>query len=277
MEGVGNAWADRVPLDVARLRERVASEIAESGFAYVAGFPGGRTGESVLEFARSLGPLWAAPGASVGTPLIESRPASQASALAPFDRPEAIGWHGDFSTHASRPQLTVAYVARADPRGPPHGSWRAASCDSILAWLNASAKGRDVVASLVSVAIPYGFGTERAPSFFRPLEHRGPAPGRLGLRFYGRTMRDGARLVQGHVPEHLETAIRAVEEAADEVGTVLPAHAGALLITDNWHSVHDRLAQTVDPNLPLRRSLLCFVSRLAVPQPEEPGAVPGHG
>jgi hypothetical protein len=53
-----------------------------------------------------------------------------------------------------------------------------------------------------------------------------------------------------------------VEAAADTVGIVLPAPAGALLVTDNWHCLHDRLAQTVDSDLPLRRSVLCFVEAL---------------
>jgi hypothetical protein len=74
-------------------------------------------------------------------------------------------------------------------------------------------------------------------------------------------MRDGARLVHGFVPDDTETAIRAVEVAADEVGVVLPTSEGALLVTDNWQCLHDRLAQSVDLEVPLRRALLCFVEQ----------------
>jgi hypothetical protein len=75
-------------------------------------------------------------------------------------------------------------------------------------------------------------------------------------------MRDGARLVHGVVPDEIEHAIRSVETAADEIGIVLPALAGSLLVTDNWHCLHDRLAQTVEHDLPLRRSILCFVETM---------------
>jgi hypothetical protein len=67
---------------------------------------------------------------------------------------------------------------------------------------------------------------------------------------------------RGLVGLDIERAIRAVEAAADEVGHVLAAPAGALLVTDNWHALHDRLPQCVEPGLPLRRSLLCFVETL---------------
>ena len=101
--------------------------------------------------------------------------------------------------------------------------------------------------------------------FFRVIERRGPLPTRLGLRFYGRALRDGARLAYGMVPGRVEHVIAAVEAAADRVGRTLAAPAGALLVTDNWHSLHDRLPQSVDLDVPRRRSLICFVGVLHEP------------
>jgi hypothetical protein len=193
---------------------------------------------------------------------IETRPSEDARCDEPFNRPEAIGWHNDFSTHARRPSLTLAYVERADPHGPGHGAWRVAPCDRVLERLSATSDGRGVARFLAETPLPYSFTGEGEPSFFRALQRRAFPPGRFGFRFYGRAMRDGARLLHGVVPDEIEHAIQAVETAADEVGIVLPALTGSLLVTDNWHCLHDRLAQTVESAQPLRRSLLCFVEAM---------------
>jgi hypothetical protein len=159
--------------------------------------------------------------------------------------------------------VSLAYLAHPDPRGPEHGAWRVASGDLVIAHLRATPGGRDVLAFLLGTDLPYSFTGDGAPSYFRAIEPRGAPLGRLGLRFYGRAMRDGARLAHGAVPAEIEHAIRAVETAADQVGHVLAAPAGALLVTDNWHALHDRLPQSVDTGQPLRRSLLCFVEALS--------------
>jgi hypothetical protein len=243
------------PLDII---SAVRQALATQGFYYEPAFSA--TPARVLELARALGPFYVPPDVDPDQPFIETQPAADASYFAPFDRAEGIGWHNDFSTHAERPAVSLAYLDRADPCGLHYGAWRIASCDLVLEHLNAVPEGREVVQFLRNTDLPYSFAPEGDPSFFRAVECRGPAAGRLGLRFYGRAIRDGARLAYGRIPAEIEHAVASVEVAADHVGHVLAAPAGALLAADNWHSLHDRLAQSVDPTLPLRRSLLCFVS-----------------
>ena len=72
-------------------------------------------------------------------------------------------------------------------------------------------------------------------------------------------MRAGSVAAYGRVPSRLEETILAVEDAADAEAVTLPAGRGSLLIVDNWHCLHDRLPQSVDLDLPLRRAILCFV------------------
>ena len=250
----------------------VRAALASQRYAYLPAFSPDPTGLPLLVLARALGPLYVPPNVDPAHPFLETSPSADAVDLAPFDRPEAIGWHNDFSTHSERPALSLAYLARPDPRGPEHGAWRVASADLVFEHLHATPEGREIVRFLLDTDLPYSFTGDGTPSYFRAIERRGPSPGRLGLRFYGRAMRDGARLAHGAVPDDIERAIRAVEAAADEVGHVLAAPAGALLVTDNWHALHDRLPLSVDPGLPLRRSLLCFVaaqSSVAVPGREQ--------
>lgn len=238
----------------------IRAALAAEGHAYLPAFSADPA--AILPFARALGSLYARPNLDPENSLIESRPAADASHLAPFDRPEGIGWHNDFSTHSKRPTMSLAYLAHADPRGPEHGAWRVASCDAVLEHLNSTPEGGEVVHFLLTTDLPYSFTGDGLPLFFRVIERRGPPPGRLGLRFYGRALRDGARLAYGDIPDEIAFAIAHVEDAADHVGRVLAAPAGALLITDNWHSLHDRLPQSVDLDMPRRRSLLCFVDAL---------------
>lgn len=243
---------------------RLRASLASLGYAYLPSFSPepDPTGRALLSLARTLGPLYLPPDVDPASPLLETHPTADASYLEPFDRPEGIGWHNDFSTHPERPAASLAFLAQVDPRGPEHGAWRVASCDLVLDHLLATSEGAETVRFLCDADLPFSFTGEGPPAFFRALERRGPPPGRLGLRFYGRAMRDGARLAYGAVPEEIARAIHAVEAAADAVGQVIAAPPGALLVTDNWHSLHDRLPQSVDPGLPLRRSLLCFVERL---------------
>ncbi|EYF08279.1 Hypothetical protein CAP_6040 [Chondromyces apiculatus DSM 436] len=246
-------------------RDMLHGALVSHGYAYLPRFSPDSTGASVVALARSLGSLYVPPGTDPERPFIETRPSAGASSLEPFDRSEAIGWHNDFSTHTERPALSLAYLTHPDAEGPAHGAWRVASCDLVLDQLRATQDGRNILRFLSDTALPYSFTGEGEPTFFRAVAPRGPTPGRLGLRFYGRAMRDGARLAYRRVPEEIEHALTAVETAADQVGHVLAAPAGALLVTDNWHALHDRLIQSVDPARSLRRSLLCFVDL-----PEEP-------
>lgn len=258
------------------LRVEIRSALATQGYAYVPVFSAERSAAAPLALARALGSIYFPGGIDGASPHIETNPAADSSYLDPFDRAEGIGWHNDFSTHRERPAVSLALLARADPRGPAHGAWRVASCDRILDHLLATAEGASIVRFLRNEDLPFSFSGDAPPTFLRVVEQRGASPGRLGMRFYGRTMRDGARLAFGSVPEAIERAIGAVEAAADAVGRVLEARPGALLITDNWHALHDRLPQSVDAGLPLRRSLLCFVDHLHEDQDAIPVVNPTH-
>jgi len=245
----------------------IRTALATDGYAYLPAFAADPTGNQLVACARALGALHLSPTVDPAHPVLDTNPAADASYFAPFDRPEALGWHNDFSTHSERPDVSLAYLARPDPRGPEHGAWRVASCDLVLQHLGSTHEGQRVTRFLLDTDLPFSFTAEGPPTFFRVIERRGPRPGRLALRFYGRALRDGARLAYGTVPGEMEHATAAVEAAADWVGRTLAAPAGALLVTDNWHSLHDRLPQTVDLDLPRRRSLLCFVDVLHEPLP----------
>jgi hypothetical protein len=181
----------------------------------------------------------------------------------------AIGWHSDFSTHAERPVVSLAWIERADPLG--QGAWRVASCDDVLAALWSTPEGAETARFLSETPVPYSFTRDDVPSFYRPIEHRGQFPGRLGLRFYGRAMREGALQAYGELPSSIERAVSVVESAADHVGRTLQAATGALLVVDNWHALHDREAQSTDTALPLRCSWLCFLKSLHAPLPTSGG------
>lgn len=252
----------------AALAESIASirvALAADGYAYLPAFASDPSGGAVVACARALGSLHLSPDVDPAHPVLDTHPSADASYLAPFDRREALGWHNDFSSHSERPCVSLAHLADPDPRGPEHGAWRVASSDRVLEHLEATKQGRRVVRFLLDTDLPFSFTGQGSPSFLRVIERRGPLPTRLGLRFYGRALRDGARLAYGTVPGRVEHVIAAVEAAADRVGRTLVAPVGALLVTDNWHSLHDRLPQSVDLDVPRRRSLICFVDVLHEP------------
>lgn len=242
---------------------RIRDSLATQGWCYLPAFAEAGGAHEVLELAQALGRLYVPPGCPASFPLIETQPAAGADDSAPFDQPEAIGWHSDFSTHEARPAVSLAWLSRADPLG--RGAWRVASCDNVLAVLRSTPEGAETVRFLSETPLPYSFTRDDAPSFFRAIEHRGPSPGRLGLRFYGRAMREGARWANGDLSPSIERAVSAVGSAADRVGHMLHAATGALLVVDNWHALHDRQAQSTDTALPLRCSWLCFLESLHEP------------
>jgi hypothetical protein len=188
---------------------------------------------------------------------IATAPRFDAPPSEPFNRPESIGWHGDFSTRSTRPRLTLSYVDRQDPRGADFGAWRVASCDDVLAALRKTDEGRAAVAFFLETPVTFLLAEGGESPTHNVLEMR---DGRLGFRFYGRAMRIGAQAARGWVAGRLESAIDAVEYAADSVAVTIPASRGSLLVVDNWHCLHDRLPQTVELGLPLRRALLCFIT-----------------
>src|ERR1700759_927126 len=91
--------------------ERVDTDVVEAALEdqgyYVAHIaPQGESADRfVLDFARSLGDLYVPPDCDPAAPLIRTAPTRKRHA-APFDRPEPIGWHGDFATHEDRPELS---------------------------------------------------------------------------------------------------------------------------------------------------------------------------
>lgn len=243
------------------LRFEICTALAAQGYVYFPAVSTQLDAVTLVAWAKALGPLHVS-GGDLAPRCLETRPSAEAAYDEPFDGPEGLGWHNDFASQPQRPVVSLAYLARADPQGPTAGAWRVASCDGVLDYLQSTPEGSDIVRFLRRTHLPFSFSGTGEPTFLRVVEPRGPAPGRLGLRFYGRAMRDGARLAYGQVPEELSQVISAVEAAADAVGQILAAAEGALLVTDNWHALHDRLPQTVVSDRPLRRSLLCFVDNL---------------
>lgn len=242
------------------LCSKIRVSLTTHGWFYLPLLSEAREAQVVLDLAQALGVPYTPPGCSVAFPLIKTQPAVDADDSAPFDQPAAIGWHNDFSTHERRPVVSLAWIARADPLGL--GAWRVASCDKVLTELRSTSEGMETVRFLSENPLPFSFTRDASPTFFHVIEQRRFSPGRLGLRFYGRAIRQGALLAYGEIPESIEHAVSAVESAADSVGQTLHAETGSLLVVDNWHAFHDRQAQSTGALLSLRCSWLCFLESL---------------
>lgn len=235
--------------------QTIRRDLLEQGFAYRPRWHADTSGAALLELARQFGPTMTDGMEDPDRPLVVTRPSPEAPAHQPFDRRQPIGWHNDFSTASERPRLTLVQIAEADPAGGLSGAWRAASARSVLARLEPE--------MLAELRRPFDFGYghgEDEPGSFPILEPLEDGSGE-GLRFYARSLREGALRKLGRVPARVEAAIGAVVRAADAVGETLEAPAGALLVVDNPRSLHDRLEQTVDHPSP-RKALLCFVEEL---------------
>jgi hypothetical protein len=242
-----------VPLD------DVQAHLRQEGY-YVAQLPagGGDAVQLLVEVARSLGELFVPVDCDPEAPVIRTVPARRRRA-APFDRPEQIGWHGDFSTYEDRPELSLVYITRPDPRGGDYGAWRLASVARVIAELRATDEGRAAFELLTGDPLPFSYTDEGEPSWFRIIEPE--SDGGFGLRFYLPSIRRGCIGQYGEVPGHIDAALIALERAADKVGEVVPTHEGSLLIASNWLALHDRVQQTVSRTQPNREALLCFVGR----------------
>ena len=213
--------------------------------------------DAVLRAAYSLGPIFSL-NACTDVPALLTRPSMRAPKWRPFDRRVSIGWHNDFSTLVGRPELSLSWIRQEDPSGSHAGAWRVASVRSVLTRLRATVDGRVLVRNLVKEVHPFGYMDAGRAKFFLVI-------GRRGLRFYGRAMREGAKLAFDRIPDRTEEAIALVEEAADTVGETLPASTGSLLIVHNWLSLHDRTEQTVTGTEARRQAWLCFVRRQSEP------------
>lgn len=227
---------------------------------YAACAPVGReeTVRFVLEVARSLGEVFLPTDCNPDEPVIRTAP-TRTRRAAPFDRPEAIGWHGDFATYEDRPELSIVYITRPDPRGGNFGAWRLASVARVIAALCASTEGRAAFDLLSQEKFPFSYAEEEPPRWFPVLESR--PGGDIGLRFYLPSIRRGCHSAYGEIPQHVASALEAVERAADEVAEVVPTREGSLLITNNWLALHDRVRQTISRTRENREALLCFVAQ----------------
>jgi hypothetical protein len=220
--------------------------------------------QSMVRIGRSLGDLYVPSDCDPMEPVIKTSPARSYRA-APFDRPEAIGWHGDFATYENRPEVSIVYITRPDPRGGHYGAWRLASVERVLASLRTTSDGRSSLELLSSEAIPFAYADDEAPRWFKVIENR--PNGRHGLRFYLPSLRRGCIAAYGEVPSRIADALTSVEHAADKVAEIVPTQEGSLLIANNWFALHDRVRQTISRRHPNREALLCFVARGSVTEP----------
>ncbi len=211
----------------------------------------------VLDVARSLGVLFVPKGCGPDEPVIRTSP-TRTRRAAPFDRPEAIGWHGDFATYEERPEISLVYITRPDPRGGNFGAWRLASVARIIAALCETRNGRSAFDLLSRERLPFSYADGEAPRWFHVVEAR--PEGGIGLRFYLPSIRRGCVAEYGEVPPHIAAALAEVESAADEVAETVPTQQGSLLIASNWFALHDRVRQTISRTRENREALLCFVT-----------------
>ena len=218
----------------------------------------------VLETARRLGEVYVPTDCDPAEPVIRTAPARTRRA-APFDRPEAIGWHGDFATYEDRPELSIVYITRPDPRGGDFGAWRLASVARVIATLHATAEGRAVFDLLTRERLPFSYADGEPPRWFPVLEPR--SEGNFGLRFYLPSIHRGCLSEYGEVPSHIAAALSLVARAADDVAEIVPTQEGSLLIASNWFALHDRIRQTISRTRENREALLCFVAHQFAPGP----------
>lgn len=210
----------------------------------------------LLAVARGLGELYVPEGCDHETPLIATRPTLETGA-APFDRPEPIGWHGDFASHADRPELSFVYVARADPACEEAGSWRLASVERLVDQLVTTAEGQAALNLLRDAPLPFSYADGGEVRWFNVFENRGRA-GALGMRFFEPSIIRGCIAVYSEVPPAIASALRLVRSGADAVGEIRATRRGLLLVTDNWRALHDRTEQSAPSDGLGREALLAF-------------------
>jgi hypothetical protein len=239
--------------------EDVLAALQRDGYYVAHPTPGSAdAGGFMLALARSLGELYVPVDCDPGEPLIRTAPTKRRRAP-PFDRPEAIGWHGDFATYEDRPELSLVYITRPDPLGGDFGAWRLASVADVVAVLGTTVIGRATLEFLSVTPLPFSYSDGEDPRSLLVFERR--PEGRVGLRFYLPSIRRGCLAVYGEVPERIASALALVERAADKVARIVPTREGSLLITSNWFALHDRIRQTISRTRPKREALLCFVAR----------------
>lgn len=220
--------------------------------------PVGDGSRFVLDMARSLGELYVPKDCDPAEPVIRTAP-TRSRRAAPFDRSEAIGWHGDFATYEDRPEISLVYIKCPDPRGGNYGAWRLASVKRVLERMQSSDEGRLAFNLLCSERLPFSYSEGEPSRWFQVIQ---PLPdGNLGMRFYLPSIRRGCLAEYGNVPTHIASALAQLECAANDVGEIIRTEAGSLLVASNWLSLHDRAQQTVSRTRPNREALLCFVAK----------------
>jgi hypothetical protein len=236
----------------------VLAGLRRNGY-YVARVPVDRDEASgfVVDLARSLGELYVPQDFDPAEPVIRTAPVRRRRA-APFDRPEAIGWHGDFATYEDRPELSLVYITRPDPRGGDFGAWRLASVERVITALRTTDHGRAGFDLLSRERLPFSYADGEAPRWFHVVELLSEA--NLGLRFYLPSIRRGCIAEYGEIPPRIAAALTSIERAADEVAEIVPTQEGSLLIASNWFALHDRIRQTISRTRENREALLCFVA-----------------
>lgn len=243
---------------------RVREDLRTSGYHYEPMFSSDTTNsKSLLIAAKLLGHLYVPSDLDSTQPFIPTRPSPSAPSWRPFDRAKSIRWHNDFSTHAVRPELSLSWILRQDPKGPDHGAWWVASSAAVLTKLCETRDGKRLEAELATRAQPFGYCDSGAWRPFRLIFNAKDKSRQKKLRFYGRALEEGALLRFGEVPDLTKEIVSRIEEAANAVRVTLPARTGSLLIVHNGLSLHDRSPQTITGPEGLRRqALLCFVKKL---------------
>jgi hypothetical protein len=245
------------PEDLASaLRPNVARALDSQGYWVGQGPASAEPEAFLLALARALGELYVPEGCDEQAPVIATRPTLETGA-APFDRLEPIGWHGDFASHADRPELSFVYVARSDPAGEQAGAWRLASVRQVVARLCGDVEGQAAFHLLRAAPLPFSYADGGEVRWFNVFEARGRERD-LGMRFYEPSIARGCLAIHGEVPPAVASALRLVRRAADAVGETRTTRRGSLLVTDNWHALHDRTAQSAPAEGIGREALLAF-------------------
>lgn len=233
--------------DVATLAVTIRKSLKSNGWALVSDFqPDNDGGIRLLELATVLGKVCVM--RRDGSSLVETSCDPDAPAWEPFNRPEAIGWHNDFSTWTKRPTLSLAWIRSVPANNKGRGDWRVVNCSDIIALMDTSSEGRRSLEFFRRTELPFVFAPNEPVVRFRVLESEANSK----VRFYGRALRLGLNTEPNR---QASEAIEAWERNADTVGCRLTAAPGALLVCDNWQSMHDRLEQA-----PGRSSGLVFAS-----------------
>jgi hypothetical protein len=252
------------------LRPEIERALDSKGYWVGQGPAAPEPGVFLLALVRALGELYVPEGCDEERPLISTRPTLAADA-APFDRPGPIGWHGDFASHADRPELSFVYVARCDPAGEQAGAWRLACVERVVERLLASSDGQAAFDLLRETPLPFSYADGGKVRWFNVFEARRPGKA-LGMRFYEPSIIRGCFAVHGEVPPAIASALRLVRRAADAVGETRTTRRGSLLVTDNWNALHDRTEQSAPSAGPGREALLAFATRRHPPGSRNGGA-----